>query len=155
MARVYLDCNIFSQAWFSGVLRELIENRNVTFTYCEGTKINAELSRVRQALTFYKAIGAQKTASGKSRRVDAPPSEVEKHELILRAVPKYISCRHCDDAHIFALVYVKPTKYIFSTDNRMAKCRGVLNQTIDKRYCDFIVLTDDSIYRTHKVSILG
>lgn len=153
MARVFIDAHLFSESWFKAPLSEMLGCKNVTFTYGESQQILREMARVRQALGFYKMVGSLKTASNKSRREDAGRVDLEHHQKYLQGEDCYNKCTHCDDAHIFSLVYVKPTPYIFSNDHRMAKCRDVINKHIDKRYCNFIIISDNNTYKNHRGGI--
>jgi hypothetical protein len=155
MARVYIDPHMFSEAWFQGVLGDLVKCTKVIFSYGESKKMSGEISKVRQALAFYKMVGQLRTTSNQPRRHDADKKDLEDHQNILEGMKCYKDCTHCDDAHIFSLVYLKPTPYIFSKDQRMAKCRGELNKHVDKRYCNFIVISTDEIFKVHKNAVLS
>jgi predicted nucleic acid-binding protein len=149
MARVFIDCHMFSEEWFKSVLGELLNKDSVTFVYSESTKMMKELSKVRAALQFYKIVGEKK------RRNDADTEEVEKHTKVVENDENYDSCSDCDDSHVFAMIYVKPTPYVFSMDARMARCRDRINKSMNKRYCDFIVISDKNIYGDHKSKIIN
>lgn len=149
MARVYIDPHMFSEDWFKCVLGELLKCSNVVFSYGESQKILREFAKVRQALEFYKMVGRLR------RRHDADANDLENHQNIIESTDCYKECGHCDDSHIFALIYVKPTPYVFSKDARMAKCRDIVNKHMDKRYCNFIVLSSDPIYRKHRSAIMS
>lgn len=154
MPRIYIDPHMFSDAWFKEILKELLGCTSVTFSYAASNKITGEISKVRQALAFYKMVGGLKVGS-KSRRDDADSQEIEKHQRMLENLRCYSDCSDCDDAHIFALVYLKPTPYIFSKDHRMAKCRDKINKHIDKRYCNFIIISDKNVYGKHRRVIIA
>lgn len=153
MARVFIDCHMFSQLWFKEILPELVNSHSVTFVYSATNKLSVELSKVRQALNFYKLVAGLKGQSGKSRLDDAHDPTVNRHVEYLENNPAFIECECCDDSHIFAIVYSKPTKYVFSHDTRMAKCRDHINKSIDKKYCDFIIISQQSVYKAHRAQI--
>ena len=88
-------------------------------------------------------------------RDDANPDAVAKAIGVLEAIPGFAKEAACDDAHIFALNYEKPCKYIISKDKRMAKCRGELNKVADKRFCQFSIIGRDESYQKHKAKIVG
>ena len=149
MARVFIDCHMFSQEWFKTVLKELVDKDSVMFVYGGSSRLANELARVRDALRFFKLVGDLR------RRIDADVIEIERHIRIIEADKNYKTCQECDDSHIFSIIYVKPTPYVFSMDARMARCRDKINKTLDKRYCNFIVISDVDVYNCHKVHILS
>lgn len=155
MARVFIDAHMFGEAWFKEVIKELIKCKRVSFSYGEIDKLNTEISRVRKALEFFKIARELRDDNNKSRRVDASPQDMTYHEEYIKRQNCFTSCNDCDDPHVFALIYAKPTPYVFSMDKRMAKCRDTINTAIDSRYCNFIIVSSDSTYRTHKHAILA
>ena len=153
MARVFLDCHIFSQDWFKNALRELVAAPAVIFVYSQASQMKKEISAVRQALQFYKVMSSQKNRWGQSRCVIADFDEVNHHISRLEGTGAFSNCSACDDPHIFAMIYVKPTRYVFSHDVRMAACRDKINKTMDKRYCDFVVISNSTVYAEHRPNI--
>lgn len=150
MTRVFVDCHMFSVDWFvKDVLPDLVRSQNVLFTYGEATCFKDELSRTRKALEFYKRMGQIK------KRADVDTKEMERHVLIVKACPTYANCNDCDDPHVFALCYIKPTPYIFSEDARMARCRTLINTVLDNRYCNFAVIRTKPVYDIHRGAILA
>lgn len=155
MARVFIDAHMFSEGWFKDILQELIGCQNVEFVYANVTKLNAEMSKVRQALEFLKIAGVLKKPDKSPRRIEASPIEVEKQQTLLESMKCFTKCADCDDPHIFALIYVKPTPYVFSKDARMARCRDEINKTVESRYCKFIVISTAQTYAAHRHSVLS
>lgn len=155
MARVFIDVHMFAEGWFKSILEELRANKNVTFTYSPIPKLEGELAKVRAAVDFFKAIGNLKDSGGASRRDDAPVDEVEHHYNLLETTDCFARCPACDDPHIFAIIYVKPTKFVFSKDIRIAVCRDTINRSLDRRYCRFIVISKVTTYEAHKAKILS
>lgn len=155
MARIFIDAHMFSEAWFPEILREMIASNRVTFVYGEIDKLTIEISKVRQALNFYKAVKNLKTADNCSRRVDAARDVLEARCDILSNERCFVDCTDCDDPHIFALIYVKPTRYVFSRDARMARCRDTINPYVESRYCRFRVISTEAVYRSHRQRILN
>lgn len=155
MARVFIDAHMFGEAWFKDVLEELIRCNRVSFVYGEIDKLKTEISKVRKALEFFRLARDLKDSNNKSRRVDAPLDDINAHNEYIQNRQCFVDCGDCDDSHIFALIYVKPTPYIFSMDARIAKCRDVINSSVDSRYCKFIVVSNDPTYKNHKHAILS
>lgn len=155
MARVFVDPHMFSESWFKAVLPELVKCPKVVFVFGLSEKHLEERGRVRQALEFYKIVGYLRSPDGEGRRVDVLKSDLDEHEDFLNGTKCFVDCDDCDAPHIFALVFVKPTPYIFSMDARMAKCRGVINKNVDKKYCQFIIVSKDKIYKDHRPAIMS
>lgn len=153
MARVFIDSHMFGLTWFRAILPELTNNDKIIFSYGHSKKLAGELTRVRDALRFYKQMGALKSADGRKRRDDANPNEIAEHIEIISSSASYKSCSACDDAHIFAIVRLKPTRYIFSEDERMARCRNEIRKSLDRKYCNFIIVSSDIVYQTHRAKI--
>lgn len=152
MARIYIDPHMFSEDWFKKTLPELVKVKSVIFVFGHSEKHLTERQKARKCLEFYKALKGQKN-DGVSRVLDVSSEDLSKHEEFLKLQSCFSNCPHCDDPHIFALVYVKPTPYIFSMDARIAKCRGVINQNIENRYCQFSLIQSHDIYHAHKSAI--
>jgi len=155
MARAFVDINVFSEDWFSPILKELMTSKNVIFTYGHSEDFDREFGKARKALEFYKLIGQLKTSRGEKRRLDVSSEEIEPQIQYLLGQQCFVESKDCDDPHIFSLIYAKPTKYVFSMDMRMARCRDHINRSIDNRYCDFIVIGDADIYRRHRQAIMA
>lgn len=155
MARVFIDVNMFSLDWFKPVLSELVASKSVNFAFSGSAMMTSELDKVRQGLQFYKTAGQLRDTSGRSRRVDASVSELERQERIISNQQCFIDSSDCDDPHIFALIYTKPTPFVFSTDVRLARCRDHINQYMQARYCGFIVVSSADVYNKHRQHILN
>ena len=153
MARVFIDGHMFGDEWFKTILPDLIDNDRVIFSYGKSAKLDGEHAKARAALSFYKLIGGLKTADGRKRRDDADAVELARHIELISSCDAYRSCAACDDAHIFAIIRLKPTPYVFSHDSRMAQCRGEIIKVVAREYCDFRVISSDQIYQQHKVRI--
>lgn len=153
MSRIFIDPNMFSTLWFQEILPELVESKNVFFVFGHSVKHISERSKVRQALNFFKMIGSMKSANGESRRIDVSDQDIQPLEAALSSLPCFLNCSHCDDPHIFALIYAKPTPYVFSTDLRIAKCRKVIIKEVDNRYFQFIVVPSAPVYNDHRHAI--
>lgn len=153
MARVFVDVNIFSDAWFSPVLGDLIKSKNVQFVFGTSALFQEEQGRVRKALELYKILGQMKAGNGQRKRIDVEAEELERHQAYIDAQQCFIGSADCDDPHIFALLYLKPTHFVFSNDARLAACRDHINQFVDSRYCDFIIISAAATYAVHKHAI--
>lgn len=149
MARVFLDVNVFSESWFAPILRELVGAREVLFVYSPVKKLDGELARAVKLAEFLKI------ASSMNKVVVADPDETQAHMDYLEAQDRWGAEAACDDPHIFAIVYVRGVRFVFSMDRRIARCRGTINQAIDARYCGFIVIDREVTYRAHRASILS
>lgn len=148
MARVFIDVHMFSVEWFNKVLPELIRAESVRFSYGLTRKLLGEQEKVKKALEFYKLMGAL------GKRDDADQAEIERRVEFLEAHESWISCGACDDPHIFAIVFAKPTRYVFSQDARIATCRSVMTQVVDNRYCRFRLVGNEANYLEHRPHIL-
>lgn len=155
MTRVFIDPHMFSQDWFPPVLTELLNSQGVVFVYAMCAQGRAELSQVRQALAFQKLVLNKKDRRGRARGVLIDESRLRPHLDYLAAHHIFDGCGECDDPHIFALVRVIPTPYIFSHDRRMAGCRDQINRHVDRRYCGFVVISREQVYEHHRHAILS
>jgi predicted nucleic acid-binding protein len=144
VARVFIDPHMFSADWFKPILIDLIGSKRVTFLFANCEKGLKELSKVRAALEFRKNMTQLKRAK------EASADAVEFHVDLLNDHADFISCRDCDDPHIMAAIYLLPTKFVFSEDQRMARCRKKLNSKIDKKYLSFIIISNREVYIDHK-----
>jgi len=149
MARVFVDVSIVSQDWFKArVLTELVQNRAVRFTYSKFGKLAEEHENAKRFGLLMKRLSDQ----GRTDNVSAESSDV--HVEKLTSLKNWQDEGACDDPHIFALIYEKPTKYVFSADQRIARCRDCINKVVENRYCDFILITREATYIEHKQNIL-
>lgn len=150
MARVFVDVSIVSQEWFkSKTLVELIASQAVRFTYTKCGKLADEHEQSKKFGYLMKRLSDQ------GRTDIVSEEQAQFHADKLTKLQKWQEQQACDDAHIFALVYEKPTRYIFSADMRIAKCRDCLNQFVENRYCDFIVIGKEDVYIQHRQKILS
>lgn len=139
---------MFSADWFASILSEMVASPKVIFVFSNCEKGIQEVSKVRKALQFRQLMT-------KIRRVkETPSAETEAHVTILLNSEQFKSCKDCDDPHIMAAIYLNPTKFVFSKDTRMAKCRKHLSGKIDRKYCDFIVISAADLYDIHRPHIL-
>lgn len=149
MARVLIDCHMFSSGWFGPILNELQSMDGVIFIYSEEVKLQSEYEKVRIALQFIKIM------KDKGRVIEVDSIATKLRRETIEAQELWTSCSSCDDSHIFAVVYESRLKYVFSKDKRIASCRNVINRVLDNRYCQFIVVSSDDIYRKHRHRILA
>lgn len=148
MARVLIDSQMFSADWFASILTEMVDSPKVIFVFSNCEKGIREISKVRKAIEFRKLM------IGMRRAKETPSNETEMHVAELLNSEQFKNCNHCDDPHIMAAIYLNPTKFVFSKDTRMAKCRDHLSGKIDRRYCDFIVISKKGLYFAHRQNIL-
>lgn len=148
MARVFIDPHVHSTDWFPGILEELVRSKKVTFLFSNCEKGVREVGKVGNALKFKKLMI-------KSRRgIQADASILENRKRLLETEVEFVNCPECDDGHIFAAIYVHPTKFVFSCDKRIAKCRSKLVGKVSRRYCGFIVISSGPVYRVHREAII-
>lgn len=147
MARVLIDASIFGESWFQNAMKSLLEDDKVRFTYTTHKKMLAEHQNARSLGALYKRLGDI------GRRDDVSSTAVERHVNHLEGIEEWLTNADCDDPHIFALVYAKPTRFVFTKDSRMGNCRDCLRSTIDKRYCQFILVMSSQTYRRHRTEI--
>lgn len=155
MARVFIDGHMFGVEWFKQALTEMLRSDNVVFIFGRHEKLDGEIGRVRDALAFYKMAGQLKTKTGARRRDDVNAEEFGTRIDHLVASPAYNSCAACDDPHIFALVWLRNTPFVFSCDLRLAVCRNHLRKSVDNRYCNFRVIANVQVYGDHRHAILA
>ena len=148
MTRVLIDCHLFYDGWFVEVLRELQRHKNIEFLYSKEEKYYSEIGANRKALEFFKLMGLL------GKLCIADESEVSHRRAELESQAVWNSCGACDDPHIFAMVYVKPTKYIFSEDKRIGTCRTTINKSLSSRYCGFRVISSRALFDSHKHDIM-
>lgn len=148
MARVLIDTHMFSTDWFASILSEMIASPKVIFVFSNCEKGIQEISKVRKAFEFRKLM------TNLRRVKETSSTETETHVTILMNSEQFKNCKDCDDPHIMAAIYLNPTKFVFSKDTRMAKCRKHLSGKIDRRYCDFIVISTETLYVLHRPHIL-
>lgn len=148
MARVLIDTHMFSADWFTSILSEIIASPKVIFVFSNCEKGVKEIAKVRKAFEFRNLMT-------KTRRVkESSSTEMEAHVAILLNSDQFKNCKDCDDPHIMAAIYLTPTKFVFSKDTRMAKCRKHLSGKIDRKYCNFIVISKKDLYDVHRPHIL-
>lgn len=137
MVRVFIDPHMFSLPWFQVALADLVLSKKVMFLFSNCEKGLGELQKVRQAFAFKKAMAAARKA------VEAPVDEVAKHVAFLETHPAFVRCGECDDPHIMAAIFIHPTKYVFTGDHRLARCRDNLSGIINRRYLAFSIVSDE------------
>lgn len=155
MARALLDINVFSEEWFAPILKELADSKNVVFLYGKSEEFKREIGKARKALEFYKIIGQMKTSNGVCRRLDVSAEDINVHVDYLSRQQCFANSGDCDDPHIFSIIYSKPTRYLFTMDMRIARCRNHIIKYVDNRYCDFIVIGSADVYMQHRQSIVA
>lgn len=150
MARVAIDPHMFGEAWFAEIRGELLKSRNVRFSFSGLLQEHIEISRRKDVLTFYKLVGEL------NRRDDAHQPTAKRNEENLVVDQHWVQNKSiCDDPHIFALVKSLPTKYVFTLDLRMVKCRDCLRGKIDNNYLRFSAITTATAYESNRVDILA
>lgn len=149
MARVFIDGHMFGCDWFLEVLPTLLSSKNVRFAYAPSQKLLGELGRVRKGLEFYRRMGDI------GRRDDAPQVEAEGHIRFLTSQRVWVDCSDCDDAHIFAIVFLKPVAFVFTEDSRIARCRDRINSEVSGRYCGFSLIKSSANFKIHRSAILN
>lgn len=125
----------------------LADDDNVTFLYSGCKKNIEELRKTPKLLEFLKQM---KTLG---RRDDASSEDCETHINSLNAKGEWAAEKSCDDPHIFAMIYEKPTRFVFTTDACLATCRNYMRATIDQRYCNFILIKTRTNYNKHRPDI--
>lgn len=150
MARVYVDKSAFNQLWFAPIRAELIRSDNVIFVYSRYVENRDEIYLDRNMLQYYKLAGE------KHRRVDVDPEVCQSHVSSLESNEAWLRRRDCcDDPHLFALAYEARCHYFFSSDTRMARCRDAVRPYVGQRYCNFIVIKNWRLCKSHKSRVLS
>jgi len=148
MARVHVDVCVFGKSWFNKIYDDLVKSENVIFTYSPSSKFIEEHEKATNAAKFYKLM------KDMGKREDADADDVQEHSNYLESFDEWNAERDCDDPHIFSLVFVKPTKYIITSDEDIANCRRCINRVVNKRYCNFRLICSEANYNHHKNDIL-
>lgn len=149
MARVHVEPQTFSQAWYKEINQELERSKNVTFLFVNCTKGLTELAKVRDALRFKKRMMEA------NRGVQANQAGVEAHAQKLKENEDFASCKHCDDEQLLAAIFLHPTRFILTGDKRMAKCRAKISGKVKKEYCNFRIVDRRKTYDEHRADILS
>jgi hypothetical protein len=150
MVRIAIDPHMFGEEWFTSVRGELVRCRGVRFAYTGVSKERVELSKQRDALRFYKLMGDSK------RRDDAHEPTIVRYYSELTSHETWLAnSKLCDDGHLFALVRALPTDYVFSKDDRMAKCRDCLSGKISSSYLKFSVIKSHHSYLDVRSNIIS
>jgi hypothetical protein len=149
MARVFLDVCAASADWFDDIARELVEEEKVRFSYSPVGKLLEEHSNNTKIRDFYKAVRDM------GRRDDADATAVQSRMDYLEGIKAWRSEKDCDDPHIFAIVFEKPTRFVISKDDDMANCRGCINKVVENRYCNFVIISRRASYDSHRHESLG
>lgn len=150
MAKVIIDCNVFSQHWFkSNALKKITVGKRVLVVSSDDHKTDTEVSKVHSAVAFYKLMSRLK------RLLIVSASDAENQIDVLNNCDEWSNCNDCDDPHIFAMVKHHPHAYIFTTDRRMSGCRKSIRQSVNKEFCQFTLIHADQTFEKHKQKILG
>lgn len=148
MARVYLDSSIVGQDWFKKVLPELEACPNVKFMCSFHGKAGEELEKTRSLANFLQVMSRMKRV----RKVTSEEYAARVSEVL--SAPSWQSTAACDDEHIFSVVRVCGSCFVFSTDSRLASCRSVMRQELSKEFSEFIIVSKQDVYDAKKPLIL-
>ncbi|MFL5014414.1 hypothetical protein [Rhizobium sp.] len=146
MATVLLDVSASSKEWFKDALDEMSKAKNVKFLYTDQPKYRNEIARVFALAQFLKLMAQ------KGRRVDVDARECQEYIDNLERNPKWTGSGACDDPHLFAMVALKPTRYIFTDEHRISKCRGCMVAT-HAQMCAFKAIRTQAVYKKHRSRI--
>lgn len=139
--RVIIDPHMFGESWFGQIRNDLVRSKKVRFAYGGLPKETVELSKQRAALEFFKLMGKIK------RRDDAHKPTIERfHDELIASAAWVSNSNCCDDSHTFSLVRALPARYVFSKDDRMARCRDCLSGCVDATFLRFAVIGNESSY---------
>ncbi|WP_127049194.1 hypothetical protein [Pseudorhodobacter sp. E13] len=139
--RVIIDPHMFGESWFVQIRRDLVRSNKVRFAYGGLPKEQIELRKQRAALEFFVLMGKMK------RRDDAHQATIERfHDELISSKAWVSNSGCCDDSHTFSLVRALPARYVFSKDNRMARCRDCLSGCVDATFLRFSVIGNELSY---------
>ena len=150
MARVIIDTCITSEDWFKNeVVKELVAADKVEFVYSNHKKFLGEMSRNSKLLTLIKLMRDK----GRCKLVSAEDCGALVDNL--EQTQCWANEAACDDPHIFAVVALLPTRYVFTADTRMAQCRAAMRNKLKAKYLNFIVVGTPKVYKRHREKILS
>jgi hypothetical protein len=149
MARVFVDVSLFGEGWFQVARRDFDTAPAVKLVYAGVEKLEKEHEKALSVKRYFKLMADR----GRVEFLDFV--EVQRHIDLLESHVVWRGEESCDDPHIFAIVFSRATPFVFSTDKRIAKCRGCLRGEVDSRYCRFVVISNERVYDRHKRQILA
>ncbi|MES5045642.1 hypothetical protein ABVB72_10220 [Rhizobium nepotum] len=147
MARIIIDVSAAGAEWIKDVLPGLVSCKNVIFVYSSHTKYRDEVFSNRNLAQLFKLMKEKK------RRDDTDPEICERLISDLNKLQSWKSEGSCDDPHIFAMAYQKPSAFVFTADKRMVKCKGCMKQHIDKKFRSFSTIQSRSNFDTNEHKI--
>lgn len=148
MARATIDASAIGEGWFKNITADLMKLKGVEFVHSLDDKAQGEVERAKKIGQFYL------TASKLGRKVITVSAEdANRHIAFLENVEEWKSRTACDDPHIFAIVFEKNVKYVFTGEQRLAECRDCINKKVDNRYCGFSLIRSEEIYNEHRQAI--
>ncbi|MBL7233149.1 hypothetical protein [Komagataeibacter oboediens] len=122
MSKIIIDTCAFSLPWMGNVKKDILSqtNKKVFVCFSETEKWKKEFTE--EYMKFLKiAQMAQVLIKIDSKKIE----QIEK-ELIKE--PFWGECDACDDEHIFSVCLECDINFIFSTDQRMCRCRNISRQ---------------------------
>lgn len=146
MAVVLLDVSAASKGWFKSALDEMRRSKNVKFLYSDQKKYKAEVSKVVALAQFLKLMAQ------KGRRIDVDADECQAVIDALNLNTTWSASSACDDPHLFAMMTLHPTRYLFTDEQRIAKCRGCMSET-HQQMCSFKAIRNGNVYKNHRSKI--
>jgi hypothetical protein len=120
--------------------------KGVKFLYTDQKKYRDEIAKVVSLAQFLKLMAQ------KGRRVDVDAHACQTLMDALQETPTWNSSAACDDPHLFAMVAIKPAKYIFTDEQRLAKCRECMAPT-HAAMCSFKAIRTEGTYKKHRSKI--
>lgn len=144
MSRVFIDTSVVGESWFSDIVQEMLKSKKIRFAYTEHPKLSGEEDRCRKLRQLYQIAGKI------GIRDDIDVSECDKHVNFLNGLTEWINEKACNDPHVFAMTFIKPIQYVFTSDTSMAKCRGCLSGVVDAKYCGFRLIASKDNYDSNR-----
>jgi hypothetical protein len=145
MARATIDASVIGDNWFQNLSGEILKLRGLDFVYGLDQKTLGEHERSKKLGQFYAL------ASRLGREVIAVPAdEVERHMAVLADNVAWKNEGACDDPHIFAIVYERNVRYVFTREHRLAACRDCIIRSVGNKYCNFVLIRSEQIFREHR-----
>ncbi|NTF41672.1 hypothetical protein [Rhizobium rhizogenes] len=144
MARILIDVSAAGEDWLKDAVSQLRKNANVTFLYSDHEKYKNEVVRhsfLGPFLKLMKQLG---------KREDTDPEVCAKIIAQLEKNPTWAGAAECDDPQIFAIVYQKPSAYVFTSDKRLTRCKDCMKDVLDKQHRSFTTIQSRSNYQANE-----
>lgn len=147
MVQIMIDVSVYGSRWFQRALFDIEKDESVHFLYSDDWKYQQELRKTPKLLAFLKSMAQD------SRLIITDKNATEARIEFLQSKKEWQREEACDDPHIFAMIYEKPTRFVFTGDGRLRKCRTCMRKVVKKRYSKFILISNEGNYEKYRSEI--